>query len=136
MDDFVMRIWGDLTGRVGGPMSFRLLLQPAVAAFLAVRAGLHDARTGRPAYFWAILTDSAHRRDLLAEGWKAIVRVFVLAIVIDAVYQIVVLRWIYPFEAVLVAFLLAAVPYLWLRGPVNRIATLAQPRRGPEKVRL
>ena len=136
MDDLVMRIWEDLTGRVGGPLSFRLLLQPAVAVLLGIRAGLHDAKTGRPAYFWAILNDSAHRRDLLAEGWKAIGKVFVLAIVIDAVYQIVVLRWVYPFEALLVAFLLASVPYLLIRGPVNRIATLMRPRRGPQGVQL
>lgn len=135
MDDLAMRIWEDLTGRVGGPLSFRLLLQPAVAALLAVRAGLHDATTGRPAYFWAILTDSAHRRDLLVEGWKAIAKVFVLAIVIDAVYQIVVLRWIYPFEALLVAFLLASLPYLLIRGPVNRIATLVR-QRGPRAASL
>ena len=33
-----------------------------------------------------------------------------------------VFRWIYPFETLLVAFLLACVPYLLIRGPVNRIA--------------
>ena len=135
MDDLAMRIWEDLTGRVGGPLSFRLLLQPAVAVLLGVRAGLHDAKTGRPAYFWAMLTDSAHRRDLLAEGWQAIAKVFVAAIVIDAAYQIVVLRWIYPFEALLVAFLLASLPYLLIRGPVNRIAALVR-RRGRTGVQL
>jgi hypothetical protein len=102
-------------------MSFRLVLQPAVAVFLAVRAGLHDARTGSPAYGWTVLTDSRHRRELLREGWKAIAKVFVMAVVIDVVYQIVVLRWVYPFEAALVAFLLACVPYLLIRGPVTRL---------------
>jgi hypothetical protein len=121
MDEMLARVWDDLAARVGGPMSFRLVLQPVVAVFLAVRAGLQDARTGRPAYGWAILTDSAHRRDLVRDGWKAIAKVFVTAILIDAVYQFVVLRWVYPGEALLVAFLLACVPYLLLRGTVNRL---------------
>jgi hypothetical protein len=38
MDEILARIWGHLAGRVNGPMSFRLVLQPAVAAFLTVRA--------------------------------------------------------------------------------------------------
>ena len=130
MDELLARIWEDLAGRVTGPMSFRLVLQPAVAALLAVRAGLQDARSGRPVYGWSILTDSAHRRDLLREGWTAIVKVFVMAVLIDVVYQLVVLRWIYPFETVLVAFLLACVPYALLRGPVNR---LVQSRRRAER---
>ena len=51
MDDQLTRIWQDLVARVGGPMSVRLLLQPAVAAFLAVRGGMQDAKEGRSPYF-------------------------------------------------------------------------------------
>jgi hypothetical protein len=127
MDELLARIWENLAGRIGGPMSFRLVLQPAMAVIMAVRAGLHDARSGRPLYGWAILTDPVHRRDLLREGWKAIAKVFVMAIVIDVVYQFVVLRWIYPGEAALVAFLLACVPYLLIRGPVNRLMRHRRP---------
>jgi len=133
MDDLLARIWADLMGRVDGPMSFRLVLQPAVAVILAVRAGLHDARTGRPAYGWAVFTDPLHRRDLLREGWKAIAKVFVMAVVIDVGYQLLVLRAIYPFEALVIAFLLACVPYLLVRGPVNRLMRL---RRRPAERRL
>jgi hypothetical protein len=127
MDELLARIWEHLMGRVSGPMSFRLVLQPTVAVILAVRAGLQDARTGSAAYGWAVLTDSVHRQALLREGWKAIAKVFLLAIVLDVVYQIVALRWIYPGEAVLVAFLLACVPYLLLRGIVNRLMRSRQP---------
>jgi hypothetical protein len=121
MDELLARVWGDLVGRVSGPMSFRLVLQPAVAVILAIRAGVHDARDGRPAYFWTILTNSDDRRDLLREGWTAVAKVFLAALVIDVVYQLVVLRWVYPGEALLVAFLLACVPYLLIRGLVNRL---------------
>jgi len=122
MDDVLARIWENLGGRIGGPLSFRLILQPVVATVLAIRAGVQDAKTGRPPYTWTLLTDPDSRRGLLREGWKRLAKVFVLAVIIDAVYQVIVVRWIYPFESLLVAFLLACVPYLLVRGPVNRIA--------------
>jgi hypothetical protein len=46
-----------LIGRVDGPLAFRIMVQPAVAALLAIRAGLRDARAGRPAYGWTVATD-------------------------------------------------------------------------------
>ena len=103
-------------------MTFRIILQPTMAALLALRAGLKDAREGRPPYLWTVLTDAANRSDLLSEGWRAIARVFLLAAIMDVIYQWIVLRWIYPGEVVLVAVLLAVVPYVLIRGPVNRIA--------------
>jgi hypothetical protein len=128
MDELFARIWENLGGRVGGPMTFRIILQPLVATVLAVRAGLLDARTGKPPYFWTILTSPADRRELLREGWKAVAKVFTLAALIDAAYQVMVFRWVYPGEVLLVAFLLACVPYLLIRGPVNRIARSGRQR--------
>lgn len=122
MDELLTRIWENLTGRLGGPMKFRFLLQPTMAAVFAIRAGLKDAREGRPAYFWTIFTDPSQRHELLREGWKAVSKVFIVAVVIDVVYQYLVFRWFYPGEALIVAFVLAFVPYLLIRGPVNRIA--------------
>lgn len=122
MDDLLARLWENLGGRVGGPMTFRLVLQPLVATVLAVRAGWKDAQTGRSPYFWTILSSPEDRHDLLREGWKAVAKVFTLAVVIDLIYQVVVFGWIYPLEALIVAVLLAFVPYLLVRGPVNRIA--------------
>ncbi len=51
MEYLFSREWDDLAGRVGGPMTFRLILQPTVATILAVRAGFRDARAGRAAFF-------------------------------------------------------------------------------------
>jgi hypothetical protein len=119
--DELERIWTNLVGRISGPLSFRLVLQPAVATFLAIQAGLRDARAGRPPYIWAIFAHPDERRGLLREGWAAIGKVFVLAVVIDVVYQYIALRWVYPGEALLVAFLLACVPYPLIRGLVDRL---------------
>jgi hypothetical protein len=122
MEDFFTRIWHGLLGRVGGPMTFRLILQPLMAGLLALLAGLKDAREGRPPYLWTILTDPKQRAGLLREGWAAIARVFFLAMIMDIIYQLIVQRWVYPGEVVIVAFLLAIVPYLLIRGPVTRLA--------------
>ncbi len=127
---YFTRLWDDLIGRIGGPMSFRLLLQPAMALIFAIRDGLKDAREGRPAYFYSLFTDPENRRNRLREGFKAVSRVFTFAIVMDLIYQVIVLRWFYPMQALIVAFVLAFLPYILLRGPVNRIARFL--KRPPE----
>jgi hypothetical protein len=122
MEDFLTRVGQDLAARVSGPMSLRLFIQPLMAVFFAVRAGLRDARSGRPAFFWSILTNPAERRSLLREGWKDVGKVFVMASVVDLVYQYIATRELRLGEALFMAFGLAIIPYLLLRGPVNRIA--------------
>ena len=122
MEEMIVRGFEGLLDRIGGPMTFRLILQPMMATLLALRAGLKDAREGRPPYLWTLITDPTQRVDLLREGWRSIARVFVLAIVMDLIYEWVMGRWFYPLETIIVAILLAVVPYLILRGPINRIA--------------
>ena len=122
MEDLFSRLFEDLVGRVSGPMKFRLILQPVMAALFAIRSGLKDAKEGKPPYFWTLFTDPAHRRDMLRDGWKSVGRVFIFGIIMDAAYQFIVFRWFYPVEALLVAAILALIPYLLIRGPVNRIA--------------
>jgi hypothetical protein len=129
MEEYFTRLWNDLIGRIGGPMSFRLVLQPTMAIF-AIRDGLKDAREGRPAYFYSLFTDQANRRSRLREGFKAVSRVFVFAIIMDLFYQVTVFRWFYPLQALIVAFVLAFLPYILLRGPVNRITRFL--KRPPE----
>lgn len=120
MDHMWERIGSQLLDRVSGPMKFRLVLQPCMAAFFAIRSGLADAKAGRSPYFWTILSDPKQRDYLLKDGWKSVGKVFILAIVLDVVYQIIELRFVYPGEAIIVAFILAILPYLLLRGLVTR----------------
>ena len=122
MDDTWRRLVHDLIARTTGPLHFRLVLQPLMASIFAIRAGLQDAKTGKPPYFWSLLWDPAHREDMLKDGWKSVGKVFVLAIVLDIVYQIIAEHFLYPGEAIIVAFVLAIVPYLILRGLVTRLA--------------
>ena len=48
MDPVISRVVGNLVARVTGPMHFRLLLQPGMATFFAIRDGLKDARECKP----------------------------------------------------------------------------------------
>ena len=120
MDDIVTRFFENLLGRVHGPMNFRLIFQPLMAIIFAVRDGRKDGREGRVPYFWALFTEPGHRRDLLRHGWKSVGKIFVIALILDGVYQFITVNWFYPGEAVATALLLAIVPYLMLRGLVNR----------------
>jgi hypothetical protein len=122
MDDTWTRVASQLIDRVSGPMKFRLVLQPAMAALFAIRSGLADARAGKSPYFWTLLSDPADRVDMIRDGWKSIGKVFILALVLDAVYQWIVLHFVYVGEMIIVAFVLAILPYLILRGLATRLA--------------
>ena len=127
MNGAVTHFFHALIGRVEGPFAFRLVLQPLTSAIIACRAGLRDARAQRPAYGWAIVT-RAERRELLKEGWKELTRVFIAAVLIDMVYEIVVFRELRPGQSLVVATVLALLPYPIFRGCMNRIARAANLR--------
>lgn len=131
MDDLLARFAGNLLGRITGPMQFRLVLQPLMAIIFAARAGLRDARSGRAPYFWSLFGANRSRRlEQLREGWKDVGRVFVFAVIIDAVYQVVTVRWFYPLETLVVAVILAFIPYLLFRGVFTRLGGLMGMRPG------
>ncbi len=121
-EDISGRAWTNLAARVTGPLSFRFLLQPAMAAIVATHDGINDARTGRSPYFWTVLTNPAERAGRLREGLKATTRIIVLALVMDVAFQLFVLKTFHPGAALLIALTLAFLPYLLIRGPVARAA--------------
>ena len=49
-------------------------------------------------------------------------KVFLIALALDVIYQVVVLKALFPLETLIVAFFLAIVPYVAIRGLVTRIA--------------
>ena len=120
--EMIARGWEHFLARPTGSLNLRFILQPTIASILALRAGVNDARQGRPAYLWAALTNPVHRWQLLHGGWKDMRTPFLVAATLDAIYQIIIHEFIYPLELLFTATLLALVPYFILRGPVNRIA--------------
>jgi len=120
--DMIVRGWENFLARPSGSLSLRFILQPTIASFFALRAGIKDARAGRVAYLWAAIANPQHRWQLLHGGWKDIRTPFLVAATIDAIYQLIIHKFIYPLELLFTATLLALMPYFILRGPVNRVA--------------
>lgn len=129
MEEMLARMMDSLMARVHGPLSLRFILQPTFAVLYAIWDGYKDARAGKPPYFWGLFTSPGHREEMLRDGWKSVGKIFILAVVLDVIYQFFVLHWFYPMETLLVALFLAIVPYLIIRGPVNRISRLRSPRK-------
>jgi hypothetical protein len=121
-DEVRHRVWEQLIERPTGPMAFRFILQPVMAAIAALRDGIEDAKSRRSAYFWTLLTNPLERGGRLREGLISTARVILLGLCMDVIYQFIVLKTFYPAEAVIVAIALAFFPYLLLRGPIARIA--------------
>jgi hypothetical protein len=116
----VDRIWQSILARPSGPLAFRFILQPLMAAIIAIRDGFQDARRGRSPFFWTILSNPQERGGRLREGLNATARILLLGLAIDTIYQVVVFKAFYPYEALIIALLLAFVPYLLIRGVVSR----------------
>ena len=69
IQEILTRFWDQLIAQPHGPLAFRLILQPLMATFFAIRDGLKDARAGRPLYTCAILTDPAQRKPASGAEW-------------------------------------------------------------------
>ncbi len=128
MDDLWQLFADQLHERVSGPMKFRIVLQPMMATFLAIRSGLRDAKSGKDPYFWSFLFARGHRFDMIKDGWESVGRLFILAVVLDLTYQIFVESSVHLRAALIVACVLAILPYVILRGIATRIATALMPR--------
>ena len=116
------RIWEHVLARPGDALALRFILQPAMSTIFAVRDGIRDARTGRSPYFWTIMSDPDRRQARLREGAVATGKIILIAILLDGVYQYIAFKSFFPVEALVIAILLAFIPYFLIRGPVARIA--------------
>ena len=135
MPDVFSRIWENLVDRTEGPMSLRFLIQPTMSLFFAIRAGLRDAKTNTAPYLWRLVSSRGERRNIFMEAWKDVGKVFIIGTILDIIYQLIVIfsakvkDRFYPLESLLVAFLLALVPYLIFRGLAGRLIKKIMPRK-------
>src|SRR5262249_38012929 len=117
----IEQFWHDLVERPDGPMRFRFVLQPLMATIVAIRDGLKDVRSGRSPYFATVLGNPQERMGRLREGLNATARILALGLVMDVIYQAIVFKTFYPDQALVVALVLAFVPYLIIRSVIARI---------------
>jgi hypothetical protein len=129
MEEIFTRAWENLLARDSGPLHFRLIVQPLVATILAIRAGWMEASAGRPIFFWTLVREPAKARTVLRNAWKFVGKVFLVAVVLDVVYQVIDFQWVYPVETLIVATMLALVPCMVVRAIGNRIVTFVRERR-------
>jgi hypothetical protein len=120
----VDRIWQSILARPSGPLAFRFIVQPLMAAIVAVHDGLQDAKRGRSPFLWTILSNPLERRGQLIEELNATARILLLGLAIDTSYQTIVFK-----------------AFLSLRGADHRctaciLAVLADPRIGLAECRV
>lgn len=120
-----------LLGRTAGPLNFRLLVMPLVVTFFAIRAGMRDARHGQPPFFRMLLTQPHERTRLLRSALNDVGKIFVVAIVLDTTYQILVLKSFYLGELLVVAVASALVPYLVVRSAVSPLMHRIYAKQSP-----
>jgi hypothetical protein len=124
MEEFFQQFINAIYLRLTGTLSLRFILQPVMALIFAVIDGIKDAKAGRPAYLWGLITDPGTRQEQLKSGWKSIGKVAIIAVILDLVYQFIDKDNVNWLGSLIAGVILAIVPYLLLRGPVNYIAGL------------
>src|SRR5690349_6915950 len=142
MQDLLLRVWDNLIARTVGPMHLRFLIQPAVSVYFAIQAVRLDAKTNTVPFLWRFVMAKGNRKAVAKEGWKHFGKIFMMGLAMDLVYQAVVIYKLgteenfYPLESIVVAFFLAIVPYVLIRGPLSRLITLYISKRDgiPESI--
>lgn len=126
MEDFLNAFLKAVDIRHDGPMSFRIIIQPIMSLIFAIIAGVKDAKAGKKPLIQALIFGKTRRtrRDMLNEIWKDVGKVFILAAVLEIIFEIIEFKTVHPLVVLRVSFFLAIVPYLIMRGPVERIVHL------------
>jgi hypothetical protein len=112
-------------GMFGGKFQIRLILQPIAAIVLGLRAGIADAKAGRPPFIKELVFAHEHsnRRAMLKDALRAAILPLVLAFVIDSILQHLINGRVRPLVALLVGGLLVFLPFLIMRALANRAWT-------------
>ncbi len=122
---FSHRFLEDLPKRLTGPGRFRFILQPAMAIFLGIRAGISDAKARRAPYLLSIFVDGQGRRSLLKEAFEQLAVLIAVSILLDAISQFLILHEVFPGPALIIGPVLIGFPYSFTRAMTNRIVRRA-----------
>ncbi len=124
---FTQEFLTDIPRRLAGPGRFRFILQPALAILIGIRGGIADRRAGRPNYLRALVGTGEQRRKAMVHGFGVIVNLLLMGILLDAVFQRVILGAAYPGAALVVGPVLIATPYLLARSVAHGVAPRVRP---------
>jgi hypothetical protein len=119
---FSRAFFDDIPKRLTGPGRFRFVVQPLVAVVLGVLGGLADVRAGRPPYLYALILHRDQRRELVKSGFETVLNLLLMGILLDAIFQWVILGTSHPGAALVVGPVLIVGPYVVARALSNRLA--------------
>ncbi|MGA9566097.1 MAG: hypothetical protein WBS19_11285 [Candidatus Korobacteraceae bacterium] len=125
----ISRSVDELLGRASGPLHFRVFLMPIVVTIIAIRAELRDAREGRPVPLGEFFIKRTELRRLFRSAVEDVGKVFIVAVVLDTVYQLFVLRAFHIGELLIVAVGCAVLPYVLVRGPITSLLRFLYQKR-------
>jgi hypothetical protein len=128
---FSQAFFEDIPRRLTGPGRFRFIMQPVMAIILGVLNGRADARAGKPPYLYGILFHRELRRDLLSAGFSTIVNLLLMGVLLDVVFQRIILGVAHPGPALIIGPVLITAPYTIVRALTNRLARRAK-KQAPE----
>ena len=103
-----------------GQGQFRLLLLLAVALVLGIRAGIADAREGTLPFGRRLREANEPRADLMKDSVKRALNPLALAFILDVILQRLTLGYVRPLAAIIVAAVLVWLPFVIVRGIMNR----------------
>lgn len=103
-----------------GQGQFRLLLLLAVALVLGIRAGIADAREGTLPFGRRLREANEPRAELMKDSVKRALNPLALAFILDVILQRLTLGYVRPLAAIIVAAVLVWLPFVIVRGIMNR----------------
>jgi hypothetical protein len=104
-----------------GPGHLRFLVQPTLAILLGILDGRQDARRGLgPFGAQVVRGPSGERRQKVGEAIRRLAFPLVMAVLLSAVFQWVIVKRFHPLASLAFAVLLVALPYSLARGLANR----------------
>ena len=116
-------VGNELSQRLNGPFSLRLLLQPSMALLFAIRDGRKDAASNATPYLQALRGQKKRTQGYARVGMGFTQQGTGDGRLLDCAFQYATGGSIRIFEALLMACILCAVPYTLMRGPAARIAS-------------
>ena len=119
---FSRAFFEDIPRRLAGPGKFRFVVQPLVAVILGVRSGLADAKAGLPPYLSGVLFRSGVRGALVRSAFQTVINLLLMGILMDAIFQRIILGVSHPGAALVVGPVLIMLPYALARAVANRWA--------------
>ena len=123
MNELAQKVVEGIVARVAGPMSFRFIMQPAIAVLLGIRDGRLDAKAGTPPYIFHLLFKPAGRHRAISSALRSLLTPVIVGTVLDAIAQFLIFQRVHLLPALYVGAFVMGVPYSLARGISNRVIT-------------